>query len=133
MDDIARRLEQLRSLTPREREVLSLVCQVHGYQEIGTTLFVTERTVLFHMGNIYTKLSLVELPRGARQRELGLFCPVLAYLEEATEPESASGATATEEPPQSPGDLALAVVREDALAVRPSSAVEKWEPSRVLK
>jgi len=44
------------SLTEREREVLALMAQGKENAEIAEELVVTERTVKFHVGNIYSKL-----------------------------------------------------------------------------
>jgi DNA-binding NarL/FixJ family response regulator len=44
------------SLTEREREVLTLMAQGKENAEIAEELVVTERTVKFHVGNIYSKL-----------------------------------------------------------------------------
>ena len=43
-------------LTDREREVLSLVAEGNSNKQIGTDLFITERTVKNHLTYIMTKL-----------------------------------------------------------------------------
>ena len=43
-------------LSPREREVLRLVAAGRANQEIAGTLFITERTVRYHLTSIFTKL-----------------------------------------------------------------------------
>lgn len=43
-------------LTEREREVLQLMAEGKENAEIAETLVITERTVKFHVGNIYAKL-----------------------------------------------------------------------------
>lgn len=43
-------------LTPREVEVLALVADGHSNQAVAEQLFVTERTVRFHLRNVYAKL-----------------------------------------------------------------------------
>ncbi len=45
-------------LTPRQIEILELVAQGKTYKEIGTALFITERTVKYHMGEILERLQL---------------------------------------------------------------------------
>jgi DNA-binding NarL/FixJ family response regulator len=45
------------SLSPREREVLRLMAQGQSNKEIAAALFVSERTVKFHVNNIFDKLS----------------------------------------------------------------------------
>ena len=43
-------------LTEREREVLQLMAKGKENAEIAAKLVITERTVKFHVGNIYAKL-----------------------------------------------------------------------------
>ena len=45
-------------LTPREREVLGLLCQGAENSEIATALFISERTVKNHITNILSRLGL---------------------------------------------------------------------------
>ena len=45
-------------LSPREREVLQLVARGHSYREIGSELFIAEKTVENHVRNILGKLQL---------------------------------------------------------------------------
>ena len=45
-------------LTPRQAEVLRLVAQGLTYKEVGAKLFLTERTVKYHMGQIIECLQL---------------------------------------------------------------------------
>jgi DNA-binding CsgD family transcriptional regulator len=61
------------SLTRREREVARLAAQGMSAKQISQTLFVGERTVETHLGNVYAKLgvrSKLQLVR--RAVELGL-------------------------------------------------------------
>lgn len=44
------------ALTPREMEVLALVADGHPNLAVAQHLFVTERTVRFHLHNVYAKL-----------------------------------------------------------------------------
>ncbi|NYT95488.1 response regulator transcription factor [Salinispora sp. H7-4] len=70
-----RRDDPLRDLTPREREVLSLMAEGHSNTAIARTLVVTDGAVEKHVRNIFTKLDLppdVEQHRRVRA--------VLAYL-----------------------------------------------------
>ncbi len=48
--------EQTVTLTAREIEVLRLVVQGKPSKEVAELLFVSKRTVDFHLANIYTKL-----------------------------------------------------------------------------
>lgn len=43
-------------LTKREIEVLTLIAQGHSSSEAAEALFVSKRTVDFHLANIYDKL-----------------------------------------------------------------------------
>ncbi|WP_027661470.1 response regulator [Salinispora fenicalii] len=70
-----RRDDPLRALTPREREVLSLMAEGHSNTAIARSLVVTDGAVEKHVRNIFTKLDLppdIEQHRRVRA--------VLAYL-----------------------------------------------------
>lgn len=70
-----RRDDPLRALTPREREVLSLMAEGHSNTAIARSLVVTDGAVEKHIRNIFTKLDLppdIEQHRRVRA--------VLAYL-----------------------------------------------------
>jgi DNA-binding NarL/FixJ family response regulator len=54
-------------LSQREREVLQLVARGHSYRTIGSELFIAEKTVENHVGNILTKLHL------SRKQELSRY------------------------------------------------------------
>ncbi len=45
-------------LTPRERQVASLVAQGMTSREVATSLWVTPKAVDFHLGNVYAKLGI---------------------------------------------------------------------------
>jgi DNA-binding NarL/FixJ family response regulator len=45
-------------LTSREADVLRLLAQGHSNREIGETLFISPRTVNFHVTNLLAKLEL---------------------------------------------------------------------------
>jgi DNA-binding CsgD family transcriptional regulator len=53
----------LSDLTPREIEILQLVLAGRTNKEIAAEIFVSEKTVEFHLNNIYTKV-------GVRKRNL---------------------------------------------------------------
>ena len=46
----------LSPLSPREKEVLAELCKGYSYKMIADALFIGERTVNFHIKNIYQKL-----------------------------------------------------------------------------
>ncbi|MEU7389745.1 LuxR C-terminal-related transcriptional regulator [Streptomyces tanashiensis] len=71
------RRDPLDALSPREREVLSLMAQGLDNPTIATTLFITERSVSKHIGNIFAKLNLPPSDSGHRR-----VLAVLAYLKE---------------------------------------------------
>lgn len=50
------RREEIEPLTPRELEVLALLARGHKNAEIAEKLFITERTVKFHVGSLMRKL-----------------------------------------------------------------------------
>ncbi len=61
------------ALTEREREVLALVAQGRGNQEIADRLFLSLKTVRNHLSGIYGKLQVADRTQAAlRAREVGL-------------------------------------------------------------
>lgn len=51
-------MDKLAKLTPREREVLIMICAGNAYKTIAKTFFIGVTTVKTHMGRIYVKLDL---------------------------------------------------------------------------
>ena len=70
-----RRDEGISSLTPREREVLSLMAQGRTNHAIAKTLYITDGAVEKHVKNIFGKLGLA--PTDADHRRV---LAVLSYL-----------------------------------------------------
>lgn len=69
-------------LTKREIEVLSLVAQGHSSKEAAEILYVSKRTVDFHLSNIYDKLQVnnrVQAFRAATRLGLIPFEPTFGY------------------------------------------------------
>lgn len=52
------RISGLEALTPRERRVAELAAEGLTNREIAETLWVTQKTVEYHLGNVYTKLQI---------------------------------------------------------------------------
>ena len=48
----------LSSLTPRELEILQLVVAGYTNKAIAAEIFISEKTVEFHLDNIYSKIGL---------------------------------------------------------------------------
>jgi DNA-binding NarL/FixJ family response regulator len=67
--------QRLRSLTPREREVLALMAEGHSNAGIASRLVVTEKAISKHIGSIFTKLDLYPADDGNRR-----VLAVLTYL-----------------------------------------------------
>ena len=72
----SRRTDGLRSLTPREREVLALMAEGRSNGAIAGILVVSDRAVEKHVGSIFSKLGLP--PSDADHRRV---LAVLRYLE----------------------------------------------------
>ncbi|MFH8467873.1 response regulator [Streptomyces sp. NPDC017991] len=68
--------EPLKALTPREREVLSLMAEGRSNAAIAARMFVTEKAVSKHSNNIFTKLGLHQDEEDNRR-----VLAVLAYLQ----------------------------------------------------
>ncbi len=51
-------VEKEKALTPRQIEVLTLVAHGLTYKEVGAKLFLSERTIKYHMGKIIERLHL---------------------------------------------------------------------------
>lgn len=66
------------SLTRREVEILSLIIEGHSSKMVAEILFISKRTVDFHLDNIYQKLQVSNRMQAIqRARRLGLL-PVTA-------------------------------------------------------
>ena len=68
--------EPLRALTPREREVLSLMAEGRSNAAIAARMFVSEKAVSKHSNSIFAKLGLQQSEEDNRR-----ILAVLAYLE----------------------------------------------------
>ena len=64
----------LSKLTPREVEVLQLIVAGYSNKAIAAEIFVSEKTVEFHLDNIYTKIGArTRLMAGIWALQQGLF------------------------------------------------------------
>ncbi|MBP2476614.1 DNA-binding NarL/FixJ family response regulator [Crossiella equi] len=72
---LGRRRDPLAQLTPREREVLTLMAEGHSNLAIAKSLRVSDGAVEKHIGNIFTKLTLEPTPDEHRRVRA-----VLTYL-----------------------------------------------------
>ena len=72
----SRRYNRLESLSPREREVLSLMAQGFSNSAIAASLFITEGAVEKHTSSIFSKLELTPDDAGHRR-----VLAVLMYLQ----------------------------------------------------
>jgi ATP/maltotriose-dependent transcriptional regulator MalT len=64
------------SLTPREMEVLELLCAGNSNREIGSSIEVTQDTVKYHLKSIYVKLGVRHrLEAALMARSIGLTRP----------------------------------------------------------
>ncbi len=74
--DQGRHQEGSDALTEREMEVLRLMAQGRANKEIGATLFISERTVKFHVSSILSKLGAANrteaVARAAQQGLVGM-------------------------------------------------------------
>jgi DNA-binding CsgD family transcriptional regulator len=69
---------KLDSLTAGECRVLYFLCQGLPRKEIASRLFISERGVYYHIGNIYEKLGFQTLKRAERLHALEqVFCPLV--------------------------------------------------------
>jgi DNA-binding NarL/FixJ family response regulator len=67
--------DPMRTLTPREREVLALMAEGYANSDIAAQLVVSDTAVSKHIGNIFAKLGLSPTDTGHRR-----VLAVLAYL-----------------------------------------------------
>ncbi len=64
-------------LTKRELEILSLIVEGHSSKKVADLLFVSKRTVDFHLDNIYEKLHVTNRMQALqRASKLGLLSMV---------------------------------------------------------
>ncbi|HEX5941785.1 MAG TPA: helix-turn-helix transcriptional regulator [Anaerolineales bacterium] len=64
----------LANLTPRELEILRLILMGYTNKAIAAEIFVSEKTVEFHLDNIYTKVGVrTRLMAGIWAMRQGLF------------------------------------------------------------
>jgi len=82
-----------KGLSNREAEVAELVTKGLSNKEVASQLFVTEKTVKFHLTNIYKKMNVKS------RAQLIVWCmPHLNFAEEAAENTQAPAAQASANP-----------------------------------
>ncbi len=82
-----------KGLSNREAEVAELVTKGLSNKEVASQLFVTEKTVKFHLTNIYKKMNVKS------RAQLIVWCmPHLNFAEEVTENNQAPAAQASANP-----------------------------------
>lgn len=65
------------SLTPREKEILSAIALGMTNEEAAKSLFISPRTVQFHLANIYAKLGVKNRVQAIREAIIrGLIDPI---------------------------------------------------------
>jgi DNA-binding CsgD family transcriptional regulator len=79
MNDTGTTMTTLSSLTPRELEILRLILAGHTNKAIAAEIYISEKTVEFHLDNLYSKI-------GVRTRMLaGIWALQQGMLVEAKE------------------------------------------------
>lgn len=66
----------LEPLSQREREVLALIAEGHSNRDTANHLFLSKRTVDFHLANIYSKLRVNNRMQAVCAAQRGLVIPV---------------------------------------------------------
>ena len=110
-------IEKLRSLTSQQKTVLKGVCEGKPYKQIAKELFLSIDTIKTHMGNVYLKLGLKDLPPTLRRKTIfEEYWPVFKEFDfdesiiHQNEPED------TEEPEPVPEEV-IDIVEKDELAL----------------
>jgi DNA-binding NarL/FixJ family response regulator len=103
-DDPVRVSVALKSLSPRELQVLGLMARAQSNKSIAVTLFIQPRTVEHHISSILAKLGFT----GSGDRHGRVFA-ILTFLEETGQlPPFSSGLRQPPQPDQTPQDPRLA-------------------------
>jgi len=110
-------IEKLRSLTSQQKIVLKGVCEGKPYKQIAKELFLSIETIKTHMGHVYLKLGLMDLPPTLRKKIIfEEYWPVFKEFDfdssviHQDEPED------TEEPEPVPEEV-IEIVEKDELAL----------------
>ena len=104
----------LDSLTVAECRVLYWRCQGLKCADVARKLFITERTVYFHLTNVYIKLGLEGASSSERQLALGqTYCPLLQERIQDPETDCQKARQSDKEPVPEPDEAVLALVLYD--------------------
>lgn len=85
----------LSDLTPREQEVTQLILEGKSNKEIASSLFVSERTVEFHLQNIYNKFQVKSRIELVLKLRASTVADVPEIAENRSEPESSGWVAAS--------------------------------------
>ena len=135
--------EALQRLTTSECQVLYWICQGLPCKAIAQKLVIAERTVYFHLANIYEKLEIQHLSRSQRRLILGqLYCPILREQVADPEHDCLRRRQPDKEPPTEPPEETLAIVKKDeelgiipiqrALMVVEDTPIQRPEPDIIV-
>ncbi len=127
MIDSPQRIDKLKQLTQREREVFEIRSKGKTIAEIAEVLFISINTVKFHLSNIYSKLQVDNLSRVARNLEMARYYETLQLIPEE---EIANTESTLELEPSmlEPTDLVIVLEDEIELFTEKSKALQIWEP-----
>jgi hypothetical protein len=110
-------IDKLRSLTSQQKKVLKGVCEGKPYKVIAKELFLSIETIKTHMGNVYLKLGLMDLPPTLRRKIIfEEYWPVFKEFDFDTSIIYQDEPDDTEEPEPVPEEV-IEIVEKDELAL----------------
>ena len=102
---------QERGLSKREAEVVMLVVQGLTNKQVADRLCVAEKTVKFHLTNVYKRMKI------SRRSQIIWTLPMAQFIEHAKGPEPAPPQQATYEPPTGDGLPSMEEDTEESIPV----------------